>query len=113
MSLKSVVLIRTDLKMDKGKIAAQCGHAFVYAYRFSENTRDEWYKTGMTKIVLKVSSEEELLRYRAILTLNNISTWIVVDQGRTQIAPNTITCLGIEICDKSKLDTLLKDLKLL
>ena len=31
--MKMVLVIRSDLKMGKGKIGAQCGHAVLGAYR--------------------------------------------------------------------------------
>ena len=57
--IKQVIVVRTDLEMGKGKIAAQVGHACVLG---AENVRrsnhdwfDEWWK-GQEKIVVKVTS---------------------------------------------------------
>ena len=62
-NIKQVIIIRTDLDMGKGKIAAQVGHACVLG---AENVRksnpewfSEWWKV-QEKIVLKVSSLKEL-----------------------------------------------------
>jgi len=55
---KLVLAARTDLKMGKGKLAAQCAHAAVKAF---ETTRKgnpagllAWKKEGQPKIVVKV-----------------------------------------------------------
>jgi hypothetical protein len=67
---KMVLLIRTDLEMSKGKIAAQCCHAclaaFVSANKGNSTQKQwlqEWQTDGQAKITLKVSSEKELQVY--------------------------------------------------
>lgn len=64
-------LVRMDLKMGLGKIAAQVAHATLKAYkqmvnRANENDLDfvaleEWKELGQKKIVVKVNDENELL----------------------------------------------------
>lgn len=50
--------IRNDLKMQKGKVAAQCGHASVAAYRKTlENDPvllNKWYQFGELNFLLFV-----------------------------------------------------------
>ena len=64
--MKQVIIVRNDLKMGKGKIAAQSSHASLIAAlnakRDEKNWYESWFKHGMGKIVLKVDSEEELNR---------------------------------------------------
>ena len=64
---KLVVLVRTDLDMGKGKIAAQVGHASVEcALRAEKKDRkafDSWMDCGQRKVVLKVSGKDEMIRY--------------------------------------------------
>ena len=62
-----VLLVRTDLQMTKGKVAAQCCHATLAAYQSAlKGTSDqkhwlrEWEEIGQAKITLKVESEEEM-----------------------------------------------------
>lgn len=55
---KMTLVVRNDLKMGKGKAAAQCSHAAVMAHeiaasRFPSILR-EWKMNGQRKIVLKV-----------------------------------------------------------
>ena len=70
--IKMVLVVREDLKMGKGKIGAQCGHATLGAYRAVQSKAKDsefWrkvienYSWGMglhKKICLKVTSEQEL-----------------------------------------------------
>lgn len=64
---KMVLVIRTDLDMSKGKVAAQCSHATLAAYKSalkgSESQLDwlkKWEADGQAKITLKVESESKL-----------------------------------------------------
>lgn len=62
---KLVLLVRMDLKMDKGKIAAQCGHATLACYKTMLQTNPtllkSWERSGQAKVALKCTSEEEML----------------------------------------------------
>ena len=42
---KMVLGVRMDLKMDKGKIGAQCGHATLAAYRVALRMHPEYVRT--------------------------------------------------------------------
>lgn len=62
-SIKQVIVVRADLGMGKGKIAAQVGHACVLGAENVRKSHPEWFAkwwTGQEKIVLKVNSEKEL-----------------------------------------------------
>ncbi|KAH9176962.1 peptidyl-tRNA hydrolase II domain-containing protein [Lactarius sanguifluus] len=83
---KLVLVVRTDLKMSPGKIAAQCGHATL-ALR-------HWEVTG-AKIALKASSEEEILELEAIAKSLNLCARSIQDAGRTQVEAGSRTVLGI------------------
>jgi peptidyl-tRNA hydrolase len=53
-----------ELNMGKGKIAAQCGHATLGAYRLAQKHCDTavtwWQRTGQAKIAVKVEKESDL-----------------------------------------------------
>lgn len=55
---KMMLVVRNDLKMGKGKIAAQCGHAAVGAYQTAVRRYpqivDRWENMGCAKIAVKV-----------------------------------------------------------
>jgi len=112
--MKQAILIRTDLKMGKGKIASQCAHASIGAYlktrRYSKN---EWIKEGMKKVVLKVSSENELKKFYRIAKKEKLPCELIRDAGLTQIRAGTITAVGIGPANDKKVDKIIKKLKLL
>ena len=65
--MKQVILVRQDLKMDKGKLATQCAHASVDAVLASSREKvDAWRDEGMKKVVVKV--KDEALFFRVIRT---------------------------------------------
>ena len=117
MSCKMVILVRKDLDMGKGKIAAQVAHAAVecalYAYRKKREIFDRWYSEGQRKVVLKVSDEGELLRYHTIARAHGLITALIKDAGHTQLPPGTITCLGIGPDEEDRIDQITGGLPLL
>lgn len=59
-----MLIVRTDLKMGHGKIAAQCGHATLAAYKTARKTHPKalrfWQYHGQAKIAVKIQSEAEM-----------------------------------------------------
>lgn len=51
--------------MGKGKIAAQCGHATLGAYklaqRYCKTALKNWETLGQAKIAVKVNTEDEMM----------------------------------------------------
>ena len=54
-----------------------------------------WETFGQAKIVLKVDTEQELVALYEKAKSSNLPCYLVVDAGRTQIAPNSKTVVGI------------------
>ncbi|MEW5997037.1 MAG: peptidyl-tRNA hydrolase Pth2 [Candidatus Micrarchaeota archaeon] len=114
MELKQAIVIRTDLGMGKGKLAVQVAHASLSAYKkVSPKIRDEWERTGMKKIVLKVNSESELFKYFEECRRAGIPCSLIQDAGLTQIPSGSPTCFGAGPWDAEGLDKILGRLKLL
>lgn len=112
-----ILVVRNDLKMGKGKIGAQCGHAAVGAYqncvkRFPNLVR-RWDDCGSAKIAVKVDSEEELMGIFRAARDKNLNTCLIRDAGRTQIAPNSKTVLAIGPAAAHEIDQITGHLKLL
>jgi len=117
MDLKQVIIVRKDLKMGTGKIAAQVAHASVLAYERSRIKNSTWLKTwynfGQPKVVLKVNSLEELEEIRKKAEAHDLPVVIVRDAGLTQLEPGTATCLGIGPAPSVLIDRVTGGLKLL
>lgn len=112
--MKQVIVMRTDLKMGKGKIAAQACHASLNCYKNADKSKIKaWELSGQKKVVLKISSKEELLELNNIVKQTNLPHSLITDAGHTQIEPATITCLGIGPGCDDEIDKLTGHLKLL
>jgi len=102
--------------MGKGKLSAQSAHASLSAYKKTEkedpDAAKEWEGEGQKKIVLKVSSEEELLVLYEKMK-KEIPCSLIRDAGHTQVEPGTITCFGAGPADEGKINKYCKELKLL
>ncbi len=113
MEYKQVILVRDDLKLPKGKMAAQCSHAAVEAaLKADEGILKKWRQQGQKKVVLKAADEKELLLYFQEAKDNKISCSLITDAGRTVIAPGTKTCVGIGPDEEEKIDRLTGKLKM-
>lgn len=116
MGLKQVIVVRADLGMGKGKIAAQVGHACVLGAENVRKSKPEWFSkwwTGQAKIVLKVNSESELEKIKRDAIEMGLPWAEVTDAGHTQIAPGTFTCLSIGPAPEEQIDKITSELKLL
>ncbi|MFH1055146.1 MAG: peptidyl-tRNA hydrolase Pth2 [Candidatus Altiarchaeota archaeon] len=109
---KQVIVVRVDLEMGKGKIAAQASHAAVAAADKSQYKRD-WYGSGQKKTVVKVSGEKELLKILQEAREAGLPTALIEDAGHTQLEPGTKTCVGIGPAPEAELDKITGKLKLL
>jgi PTH2 family peptidyl-tRNA hydrolase len=96
---KQVIVFRTDLKMGKGKIAAQAGHAAVSAAEEARKRHRVWWEAwifeGQRKIAVKVKDEKELSELESAAKDLGLPNALIVDRGLTQIPEGTVTCLGI------------------
>jgi PTH2 family peptidyl-tRNA hydrolase len=117
MNHKMVIVVRKDIGMDKGKIAAQASHAAVSCaiktYKDNRLLYDLWYLEGQKKVVVKVDSLEELEKIAKIAGDDGLICVMIQDAGRTQLEPGTVTCIGIGPDKSSKIDAVAGHLKLL
>ena len=114
MSYKQAIVVRTDIELGKGKLAAQVAHAAVGAMKNSGRYAvKKWESEGSKKVVLKVSSLKELKSIRNKAKSAKIPSFIVKDAGLTQLTPGTVTCLGLGPTEEKNLDQITSDLKLL
>jgi len=96
---KVVLVVRRDLNMSVGKIAAQCAHAAVGIYKrlaqSSVANLQKWEKNGQKKVVVGVDSEQELMKLESQAVERNLPTSKVRDAGRTEVEPGTTTVLAV------------------
>ena len=113
---KQAIVLRVDLKMSKGKIAAQAGHAAVSAGEQARKQRPDWWKAwtgeGQCKIAVKAQTEEELLELERKAKELGLPFALISDRGLTELPPGTITCLGIGPAPSNEVDRITGELDL-
>lgn len=116
---KLVLVVRADLGMGKGKIAAQCSHATLACYKalFRADPKHpvlkRWGSLGQAKVAVKVENEEDMLMLQAQAVSLGLCAQVIHDAGRTQIASGSATVLGVGPGPKSVVDQVTGHLKLL
>lgn len=114
---KLAIVVRQDLKMGKGKIAAQCSHAAVQSYISASNrdpkSLERWMYCGQPKVVLKCDNEKELLELYKHADKLGITTSLIQDAGLTQITTGSKTVLGVGPAAADKISAVTGHLKLL
>jgi PTH2 family peptidyl-tRNA hydrolase len=120
--MKMVIVMRTDLNMRKGKMVGQGGHSVDMSIQAIEEGSNPSYKAALIawrradrkKIVVSVSSEEELMRIYGEAIRENLPVSLVIDNGLTEFhGEKTKTCLAIGPAPAEKIDPITGDLKLL
>ena len=112
--MKQVMVVRTDLKMGKGKIAAQCCHGSIGVYKKTDSSKiKKWENEAYAKVICKVKTLDELLELKRQADEKGISTYLVVDAGRTQIPTSSVTVLALGPDEDEIIDEVTGDLKLL
>ena len=137
---KQMIVIRRDLKMRKGKIAAQASHAcveatlmalakeqrlnevcvaenqnWVYLNHSHEDTSalTNWFDAGVAKICVYVNSEEELLELANQGREQGFIVALIKDAGFTEFhGEPTFTCIAFEPLAAEDIDPLTGDLPL-
>ena len=132
---KQVIVVRKDLKMPRGKIAAQASHASVgallqsmFGKRLEDSDFDgfqinktpivddatkDWLAGEFTKICVYVESEQELMNIYEKAQKSGLNVCLITDNGHTCFnGVKTKTCLAIGPCFSADIDPITKDLKL-
>jgi PTH2 family peptidyl-tRNA hydrolase len=115
MPVKLVLVVRTDLDMGRGKIAAQVAHAAVAAALHRRGSRDfrQWLREGQPKVVLKVTSAERLMEVATQAEAAGLPVELIQDAGRTQLTPGTLTCCAVGPAPGERIDAVTGGLSLL
>lgn len=111
---KLLLVVRRDLKMGNGKIAAQCCHATIGAVeRCDASVIDYWRRQGEAKVVVKCDGEASMDAVRRSASRSGVPTYVVHDAGRTQIAAGSRTVLALGPAPVDEIDAVASHLKLL
>ncbi len=111
---KQVMVVRKDLKMGKGKLAAQVAHASLEAYKKAgPGDVREWEEEGMKKVVVAAKDMGELMRVKDLAKAAKLPYAVIRDAGKTQLEPGTVTVIGIGPAEEGRIDRVTKDLRLL
>ncbi len=113
-SCKQVIVVRSDLKISKGKLAVQVAHGAILGFLKSDKvTRRRWLEEGQKKVVLKAANLDELMQLKFKAEELGLPTALVVDAGLTELPPGTITALVIGPAEERKIDKVTGNLPLL
>ena len=111
-----VLVTRSDLKLSKGKLAAQAGHAVMEctlrAKKESPRILDRYRREGARKIVCKVPDEDSLRKTLNYAKKAGLISYLVKDAGYTEIPPGTVTVVGIGPGPRSDIDKITRHLSL-
>ena len=130
------LIIKESLGMSAGKTAAQCSHAacslvqnyflqkenirgaiqsgldILYDFGFTEESfimMQEWFKGSYRKVVLRASDGE----FEKVKNLYQEKCVVIIDNGLTEIAAGSETCIGLFPQRKSQRDKVIKRLQAL
>lgn len=114
MEMKQVIVVRKDLGLSAGKLAAQACHASLKAWKKAEKgTRNDWESSGGKKVVLAAEDDEELMELKRNADRAGLVNILVKDAGLTEVEPGTRTALAVGPEEEKKVDKVTGHLPLL
>lgn len=127
-NVKQVILIRKDLKANKGKIFSQVAHASMawLTERINSYTEHqdelynsfsleemEWMEGSFTKICLQVANEQELIEAYEKAKAAKLNAKLIIDEGRTCFnGVSTPTTCGVGPNKTEEIDKIFSGYKL-
>jgi len=112
--MKQVIVIRLDLGLSTGKLAAQSCHACLGAYKkTNKSDKKTWELSGAKKVVLGCEDLDQLKNLEVKAIKLKIPTYIVKDAGHTEVMPGTITAIGLGPAKETIIDKVTGSLRLL
>ncbi len=114
---KMVIAVRDDLKLSKGKTAVQVAHAAVNCSLASSKGDKKrfkaWHEEGQKKVALRLKDLPQLYELKSRADAAGVTVSVVSDAGHTEVAPGTVTCIGVGPAEDALIDRLTGDLKLM
>ena len=115
VELKMWLVVRKDLEIPPGKLAAQAGHGFLSAYleALTKNIDTNSYIThSQPKIVVSCKNELALSRSFAECVDLKLPCCLVIDEGRTVFFEPTKTVMAVGPCKFDELPKYVQKLQL-
>ncbi|MGI0067758.1 MAG: aminoacyl-tRNA hydrolase [Thermoplasmata archaeon] len=114
---KMVLVVRGELRLTTGKVAAQVAHGAVILARRTEREDParfrEWWRTGQRKVVLEAATLPEMEQLELRARARKVPAAWVEDAGLTEVAPGTRTCLALGPAQDTEIDPVTGQLPLL
>jgi len=114
---KLVIITRADLKLSTGKLIAQACHAAVdcvdKAKQENHTAWKKWHDEGQKKVALQADDLAELGMLAKKADELDIVNSMIQDRGLTEVAPGTVTVLGIGPDRADRIDKVTGNLPLL
>lgn len=114
---KMVIVVRKDLRLSPGKLAAQVAHAAVTctlrAKEKKKNWMKKWMDGGQKKVVVKGEGIDHLKELMIQARDLGLPVALITDAGHTELPPGTVTCLGIGPGPENLIDAVTGELTLL
>jgi len=115
--LTMAIISRADLKLSKGKLAAQAAHAAVDAALTSSKVATkqlaDWRNNGARKIVVVARNLEHLKRIYGEARADGLVAEMITDAGHTEIPAGTVTVVAIGPAEREAVDAIIGSLPLL
>lgn len=96
---KLVVVVRGDLQVSVGKIAAQVGHVATDAMNTCFDCKPsvllKWMMDGQKKVVVKAPNMSVINDIISKAESSGMCTSVIHDAGRTEVEPDTVIAVGI------------------
>lgn len=101
--LRMYILVNQDIKINKGKLAGQVGHAVAQVFW------NQWKSLGKLVPAMEeyMKEQKKIILYCPQSKLEELEKegYITIrDKGYTDLEPNTLTCVNFGLIDKSWID---------
>lgn len=135
MSYKQIIVVRKDLNMSYGKMAAQVSHAsmaflisliktnikdYKVEFDINKNLYEQWINNEFTKVILQAKNKNHLLKAATLANeiglKENEDYFLIKDNCHTELTPEEdgkcLTCIGFKPMDKEIIDKISKKYQL-
>jgi peptidyl-tRNA hydrolase len=103
ITLKQFIIVPKKPKMSIGKVASQVAHAsFMGLECEDELLIEEWKDNGMCVIVLQCKDTTQLMGIAKYFEQWDITHWLYIDEGMTEVDMGTPTALSTGILREDK-----------